>query len=489
LREFPKFSLPRLPNRPKIIGAFRLEELVRRQLLDRHDVAPWIAAIKEFGGGTPKQKWLIPGQKADQFSETLKLLKKTTPKPKVIRIVSPYYDTGSLQLAKEIISEFGLDASALEFWIDRTGTHTTGSHLQSLIALCDKLKITSVRYPVRVIRTPAIIRDERPLHAKLIEVLGSDGSGTRVIGSPNFTRAAWKGSNLESISIESFPVGSDFASVLPEDFDNQDNLVAIADLKKDLAKAADIEESVTGSDDPVGYWAVFDECTGDLRAHFRADVALDSFQVESHYNPMRDADVSPDGQKDVAKLKVAADLFSNPKNWHQLPSASGFLHAHLEEVGLRTPEWIRLLLRFAHGKFLRIPIILSRPNFQSRDPETGIPKELSSIADLFGHAPPFVRPAGPTQIEPDDVGSDGDDEMENPEDLEQTQIDLGSLSESPEFNHLPESIKVIKRIQRAGYLMDPKKLISDLVGIAKRTRSARQRLLAKALIEVLRGGT
>jgi hypothetical protein len=25
LREFPKFSLPRLPNRPKIIGAFRLE--------------------------------------------------------------------------------------------------------------------------------------------------------------------------------------------------------------------------------------------------------------------------------------------------------------------------------------------------------------------------------------------------------------------------------------------------------------------------------
>jgi hypothetical protein len=160
------------------------------------------------------------------------------------------------------------------------------------------------------------------------------------------------------------------------------------------------------------------------------------------------------------------------------------LHARLEENGLKTPEWIRLCLKFHSGKVVPIPIVLSRPNFPSRDSDSGIPKELTSIADLFGHAPPFVRPVGPTQIDSDDTD---DDEMDNPEDQDQSQIELGSLSESPEYNVLPESIKVIKRLQRAGYDTDPERLVRDLLGIAKRTHSSRQRLLARALLEVIRG--
>ena len=255
-------------------------------------------------------------------------------------------------------------------------------------------------------------------------------------------------------------------------------------LKKELASNKDRDEEQSLVEESAIFWATFDERAGEVRAHYESNSPLKSLRIEANYHALRDTDQSLQGKDEIKTLKEIAEQFSDSKAWERQQADEGLLIVRLVEDGLKTPEWIRLRLNFDDGRSITAPIVISKPRFQSRDSDTGIPKELSSISDLLGHAPPIVRPVGPINIEADEVE---DDEMDNPEDQQQSLVQLGSLAESPEYNHLPDSIKVIKRLQRAGMGDSPEYLARDFVGIAKKSRSSRQRLLAKALLEVIRG--
>ena len=191
-----------------------LEDLIKRKLIDTNDVRPWLDDLKRTVRKPSSVSWLLPGKKKDVLSDVLGILKAKVSKPTLLRILSPYYDKGSAVLARDFLRGLGLDNHAIEIWADRSGIHTQGSHVANLISLCENLGVSSIRYPVRVVPKSATIRDERPLHAKLIEVIGQDGAGVRILGSANFTAAAWKGSNL-SPSRREVRKGQDFVGLLP----------------------------------------------------------------------------------------------------------------------------------------------------------------------------------------------------------------------------------------------------------------------------------
>lgn len=462
-----------------------LQKLAEDNLLDKYEVNRWIKGLSsEKANKKIAQKWLRKGEKGDIYEASLRKIKSKVKEIKVIRIISPYYDSSSIRLLEDLLAIMNIPVEKIEIWIDVTGSHTNGNHAKNLISLCEKMGISKLHYPVLKGTPPYNVRDEKPLHAKMIEVVAEDGSGVRLIGSANFTGAAWRGTNLESIALEEFLKGKDFLSLLPHAFDKETNTILLSEFKKRQESLLENGENVEGfgHDDrqPIIYWAKYNEIEKTIFAHYSCGTTeLKDYLIEARYNSQRDENPIKD---DVQRLLEVSEEFVTKENWKDVGSMDGILKVQNTDVMI-TPEWIRVKLLFKNGTSITSPIILECPDFSKRDPNTGIPKEIGSVVDLFGHARPIVKPIGPTIIESDE---EDDDEMDNTEDQDHALVELGSISESPEYNHLPESIKVIKRIKQLNEsALDKEKLKKDLNYIARKTKSPKQRVLAKALIEVI----
>jgi len=462
-----------------------LQKLSSDKLLDKDEVNEWLKGFNfEKTNKKSTQKWLSRGEKHDIFEDSLRKIKLKLNNIKVVRILSPYFDSSSIILLEKLLHIMGIQPGKVELWIDSTGSHTNGHHAENLIVLCEKIGISKLYFPVLKGSPPFNVRDEKPLHAKMIEVVAEDGSGVRIIGSANFTGAAWHGTNLESVALEEFSRGNDFLSLLPHAFDKETNIMPLSDFKKRREEQSDEgkydDDLQPNGVTPLIYWAIYTETEKTISAHYdNGATELRDYFIEARYNSQRDENPIND---DIQRLLEISEEFVMKDNWIEEGSEEGILRIKNTEAMI-TPEWIRLKLLFKDGTSITSPIILDSPDFSKRDPNTGIPREIGSVIDLFGHGRPIVSPVGPTHIEHDE---DDDDEMDNTEDQDLALVELGSISESPEYNHLPESIKVIKRIKLSseGYL-DKDKLKKDLNYIVRKTKSSKQRVLAKALIEVI----
>src|SRR5206468_3840112 len=122
-----------------------------------------------------------------------------------VRVVSPYFDKGSAALLGNLLEELGTGTAGnrIEVWTDGSGCVARRSDYQSLLKL--------IAAHGRAVELKKVLRRGRHgefggpahLHAKLIEVEDSKGTVRRLLGSANFTGAAWVGSfNTESVYLE-----------------------------------------------------------------------------------------------------------------------------------------------------------------------------------------------------------------------------------------------------------------------------------------------
>jgi hypothetical protein len=118
---------------------------------------------------------------------------------------------------------------------------------------------------------------------------------------------------------------------------------------------------------------------------------------------------------------------------------------------------------------------VSGHNFEDRDKGTGIPKHNLTVVDLLNETKPIVRPVRTTPII-----DDNDQEDDECEDEEVVSIipELTSLSESPEFNHLPDAIKIKKKLKKEKDFGERKEsLVRLLKKFSRTTKIKKQKVI------------
>ena len=139
--------------------------------------------------------------RAPRFESLFRRLLQRVPRPKVVRVASPYFDSHSGTLFAQIASL--APGCRLEIWTDRSGVLTEPTHWRVLADLLPSL--------TRKFKAVEVLAPRRDLawHAKIVELDDGHGGIARIIGSANFTGAAWglAQHNLELIDVEAANAG------------------------------------------------------------------------------------------------------------------------------------------------------------------------------------------------------------------------------------------------------------------------------------------
>src|SRR5262249_46500855 len=139
------------------------------------------------------------------------------------RIISPYFDDGSPELFEELAAEIQRTAgkpSRVELWIDGSARVARRSDYESVLQLLSATRIPNIE--IRTVKKGTQSNEPNfrvPLHAKIIELEGTTGRVNRILGSANFTGAAWSSKrNTETIFLESGQ--RSLVDLLPQDYDS-----------------------------------------------------------------------------------------------------------------------------------------------------------------------------------------------------------------------------------------------------------------------------
>jgi hypothetical protein len=360
----------------------------------------------------------------------------TKGRPRVLRILSPYFDEGSVGLMEEllsILSSMKGGVEHLEVWVDGSQIFAKPLDYRNLIALRGAqergLLFKTFRKKPRNGYQPL----ER-VHAKVIELEGENGGVSRLYGSANFTAAAWCGNwNTETIFHETAKEGlpqllGDWLDVVP---------VSDAQLEKWASGQVDTESEHRGTRRWI-YWAAFDETAKPykLTVSYSSKDRPTRFRVLAAFDPRRTELPPP--------LRVITDTFQNPHSWTVPKPAIGLLETHLKEEVSLFPERLRVVLDFADGASIESAVEVGNPDFDLRDLTTGIPLEPCN-ENLFGLGKTIVDPLPKrsTSEESDyDISGEEEDIVEPP-------MATDSLSDDPDFDREPQGVRFAKSLAKA----------------------------------------
>src|SRR5262249_5023792 len=238
----------------------------------------------------------------------------------VVRIASPYFDADSARLLARLMSEAGLASHKprLELWIDGSAMVGRPSDYKVVAELARRYgPACEIRKVVTNASGKAPARPEW-LHAKVIEVQDAEGRVKRLIGSANFTGAAWLGPwNTESVQLE-----TDRYS-LEALLGRHQSVVSLS--RRDIRSLCDNSEE-REEDDPAEraciYWAAFDETQHPRRLSvcYKAEAAIKDFTIEASFDPERDR---LDGKQQRDRIVA---VFQAKSSWNELlPRLDGLL--------------------------------------------------------------------------------------------------------------------------------------------------------------------
>jgi len=404
-----------------------LRHLASLRKVDRALVDPWIRRI----GKRPPDAWpWLWGAKSQARRRIFQALRARIEHPKVLRIVSPYFDERSSEVLQELLSETRLQKPRLELWIDGSGFLARPSDYRVAGDLANAYGPTCVIRKVMSKASARALPSPLPLHAKVIEVENSDGTVARVLGSANFTGAAWlQGWNTESIQIErsrhALPLllgeGTQLANVKSGE---------LAGLSR---QSSATDEPGTGKLACI-YWVAFDEMADPrvLTVCYTAPSPLKRASVVGMFDKARDT-LPNRGTRDAIVRQ-----FNDRQNWKQLSDQGGLLKIAYQ-TDTSVPELARVVLHFVDGRTLEAPIEIATPDFSLRDDSTGIP--ASPVDALLGRSVPIVPPrTRKTLAELAKLDDEYDEELTAPPE--------DKLGADPDYRRVPLAVKIAQGLGR-----------------------------------------
>jgi hypothetical protein len=460
-----------------------LQYLSRFQESDSELVLSWVRAIRKLSPRPARISWLFGDKTKTRKSAFRALTRGPIGNAKVLRIVSPYFDTQSPKLFKELVAEIQRTAGKLgrvELWIDGSARIARRSDYETVFQLLSATRMRTIEIRTVKKSTQTNVPNFRvPLHAKIIELEGTTGRVNRILGSANFTGAAWlKKGNTETIFLESGQ--QSLAKLLPPDYDS---LRLTRAAIRHLMRTAKEDEKETPHQDRLIYWASFDEQQNPpiLTVSYESkDLPID-YKIEAHFDN-RHTELTPEKAKSIIKA------FENPKNWSKPQIDQSLVRVRCQKRDLQFPEYMRVVLVFSDGSKVGAPVEAINPDFANiRDPATGIPLE-ASLETLLGARKTIVRPfpkKSTVDATEGDEGTEGDD-ANGEEDVPEVPWAPESLSEDPDFDRQPLAVRFAKLLSDARKKPAlAKKLQERLTRFTTKIDDPAERMLARAVQHTL----
>jgi hypothetical protein len=399
-------------------------------------VESWLKGIRRYRKRSATIPWLFGDKTSSRKTAFKSLVTGIKSRPRVLRIMSPYFDEGSVGLMEELLSL--LDSAKggvekVEVWIDGSKVFAKPLDYRNLIALQvaqkGKLLIKSLRKKLGNGFQPP-----EQVHAKVIELEGQNGNVSRLLGSANFTAAAWcKSRNTEAIFHEITSSGlpqllGDSADVVP---------VSSATLEKWAADQIETESELKGADRWI-YWAAFDETA----RPYKLTVSYSSKEEPIRLKVL--AAFDPRHTRLPLQSGSIVEMFQNPQSWTTPNYKNGLVEIHLKEAVDQFPERLRVVLEFSDGPSIESAVEVSNPDFDLRDLTTGIPLDPCN-ENLFGLGKTVVDPLPKRSTsEESDYETSGEEE-----DVIEPPMAPDSLSDDPDFDREPQGVRFAKSLGKA----------------------------------------
>lgn len=413
-------------------------------------VDPW---LKRLPDAKPRLPWLFGDKEKARRAAWTYLCDSEIGKPVRLTVASPYFDSGSAELLEDLMSSIKARLGAaprVRLLIDGSGHVGGKADYESIIRVVERVR-SEVVFPEGP-GGESGYRARLPVHLKAIELVGS--SGRRMLfGSANFTGAAWRGGNDESLFSDDGP------TPLEALWQANSQLVTCtsADLKR-LSNAPTEDEDRAGKE-LLLYWATFDEKGKVLRVS--ADKPRDVSRIEI----LASCDARRTGEERM-KLERAARSFEERGNWSPHRVLGNLLEMRQRELG-QLPERVSVRVVWKDGSQDQGPVQIIEPDFVDlRDPETGMPWDLYDT--LAGVCLPRTPVASilsrKTTLEVSDEEDVDEEEVEGPP-------DPSSLSVDPEYHHEPEGVKLARTIARVHAAPEEKEKLRRLLALRRSTVS------------------
>jgi hypothetical protein len=453
-----------------------LRYITKSSEIEGEVLSSWLKKIRSQTAAKPSIGWLFGPKKAVRTKAFRALTKGMQGSPTVLRIVSPYFDLNSSDLLEELLHIIGQNLGnprKIEIWVDGSARLARRSDYAALAML-----VRNISREIELRTISRIVRRDEPrtqpaLHAKIIELEDRIGKINRILGSANFTGAAWiRDYNIESIFLEESK--QSFERALPEEL--RTTQLTMKDLDK-LMQMAEESEDKAGKQTHWIYWATLDESNQPpvLTVSYESRDAPRAIALEGRFDP-RHEELSQE------TINAIVGGFVDLKNWRICKKTESILQMQLK-IHLQIPEYARITLTFSDGSRVGSPIEISRPNFSLRDTNTGIPLE-ASLDNLLGSSRTTVVQPIPKRSTVETT--EGDESTGDEEDVIETVAPPESLADDPDFNHQPLAVKFAKRLARAQSTPEMmKSLEQGIAAFANRLEKPGEAILIKAAQRIL----
>jgi hypothetical protein len=406
------------------LGACRAYLNAIRNEVGSDIVMPW---IKRLPIAAPQLPWLFGSKRLARAAAWSYLCAPSIGIPRKLTIASPYFDQGSELLLNELLAHIAQrlgHTPTVELIIDgsaQVGRRSDYSHVLKL----SQRKNVKIAAPSQ---NGDSGRSFLPLHMKALQLHGTLGHRT-LFGSANFTSAAWKGLNHETLFAA--PKAPPLDTLWSDGQDLQH--VDPRRLKRLLTTAADDQPGDKSLN--FVYWATFDERELELTLSASRIDEIARIEVEAECDPRRQGD-------ERHRLLNIATAFSAINNW-SAPAVQGHVLKIAQKARRQLPERLRVRVIWKDDSAASGPVEVLHPDFTDlRDPESGMPWDLSeAISGLCG-----VKRAIATRLmrkSTRDADEDVDEEDISPE------PEISTLSADVEYHHIPEGISLAKAISKA----------------------------------------
>jgi hypothetical protein len=399
-------------------------------------VESWLKGMHRYRKRSVTIPWLFGDKTSSRNTAFKSLVTGIKGRPRVLRIVSPYFDEGSVELMEELLSL--LDSAKggvekLEVWVDGSKVFAKPLDYRNLISLQvahkGRLLIKSLRK-----KTGNGFQPPEQVHAKLIELEGQNGSVSRLLGSANFTAAAWcKSRNTEAIFHEITSSG------LPQILGDSVEVVSVssATLEKWATDQIEMESELKGAERWI-YWAAFDETA----RPYKLTVSYSSKEEPIRLKVL--AAFDPRHTKLPSQSRSIVETFQNPQSWTTPNYKKGLVEIHLKEVVDLFPERLRVVLDFADGQSIESAVEVANPDFDLRDLTTGIPLDPCN-ENLLGFGKTIVDPL-PKRSTSEELDYEISEEEE---DVVEPPMAPDTLSDDPDFDRKPQGVQFAKTLAKA----------------------------------------
>ncbi|MDK2744410.1 MAG: hypothetical protein NDI90_16030 [Nitrospira sp. BO4] len=400
--------------------------------------------------------FVLGGSHAPSFENVVDRLTTIVPRPRVVRVASPYFDPHSNELFSRIFLKTG--RCRLEIWTDRSGRLAEPTHWRVLSKTLPKL--AKKFGDVQVLAPPR----EIPWHAKVIELDDGHGNIARAYGSANFTGAGWgvrHRGNLELVAIVASRAG------LPDLLDARKiKMTAVGKAERKRLTRQEDHEQIRRAKGPELLWAcLVEKPNAQVLARLARPEKLTWWRLHAEFDESR-----PDDERE--RLKKVRQFVSERARWQLRQSGC---HIVLDWMGdeFTACERMTLKIKTASGS-CSAPVWVPEPDWSKRDRATGIPiapqsDEWSIDAFLRGQRPIVGLRRKDRDLEQDEeISAELNTAPEPP-----------MWIEHPDYDHEPELVLIARRFRDSPAAVKDMKQRLEI--IARKGRP-KDRLLANVIL-------